>query len=565
MTATKTPLHILVIGGYGEFGGRLAQLLIRDGHNVSVAGRDINKATIFCNTFGGNPVKLDIHTDLHLLSSLKPNVVVDAAGPFQQYGHDNERYRVAKQALSQGAHYLDLSDDGTFTRDISSLDEFAKQRHLFALSGASTTPAITGAAVAYCREQLDSIEKIETSILPGSRAPQGRSVMLAILDQVGNPIPFWRQGAWENHNGWSNPVRKKVHHFSRQANLISTADVVLFPEHFKAKSVLFRAGLEITIMHKSLQWLGSIRAAGYLPNLIAFISPMRWIANLITPLGKDNGGMLVEVVGETRIKENTIVEGTIEEDISVVFTECQWTLAAAQGQGPFVPAIPARALIRHIETIPPGARAVIEELPLAAYVQAMDDLAISTSFNHAELSRPCRHALGDQWRTLPKTVRNSHRVIDQLQLNGLATITRGSSWMTQLVALIFRFPPEGDHIPVQVSKTRLGESEIWIRDFNGQRFKSVLEGVKSKPHALTTGLITEQFGLLKFRLKLQAIDDAMHFNVVSASIFGIPIPSVFLPISNSREFEKNDTMHFCVELLAPFNIGLIVRYEGWLK
>jgi len=32
----KSKLHVLIVGGYGEFGGRLAKLLLRDGLNVVV-------------------------------------------------------------------------------------------------------------------------------------------------------------------------------------------------------------------------------------------------------------------------------------------------------------------------------------------------------------------------------------------------------------------------------------------------------------------------------------------------------------------------------------------------
>ncbi len=37
-------IKVVVLGGYGVFGSRLAELLIRDGHEVWLAGRDIDKA-----------------------------------------------------------------------------------------------------------------------------------------------------------------------------------------------------------------------------------------------------------------------------------------------------------------------------------------------------------------------------------------------------------------------------------------------------------------------------------------------------------------------------------------
>lgn len=147
MTDLKSTLHVLIIGGYGEFGGRLSQLLLRDGLSVVVAGRHFNKAEQFCKANGGTPLKLDIKTDLHLIETLNVDVVIDAAGPFQSYGDDDQRYLLAKRTLDCGAHYLDLSDDGEFSYGISCLDKFAKQQKCFALSGASSTPALSGAVV----------------------------------------------------------------------------------------------------------------------------------------------------------------------------------------------------------------------------------------------------------------------------------------------------------------------------------------------------------------------------------------------------------------------------------
>lgn len=576
MTSAKSTPHVLIIGGYGEFGGRLAKLLQRDGMSVVIAGRDFNKARKFCRANGGTPLKLDITTDLILIETLDVDVVVDAAGPFQSYGQDQQRYHLARRTLECGAHYLDLSDDGKFSSGISCLDTLAKQQQRFALSGASSTPALSGAVVTALQENLCSIEKIETSILPGSRAPQGQSVMSAILDQVGNPVSFWRDGAWEEHIGWSTPVRKRINDtLCRNANLINAADAVLFPKHFNARSVIFRAGLAMPIMHLSLQWLGALRSYGLLPNLTKFIAPLRWCANRLVAFGSDHGGMLVEVIGKRKsastlndgqLHELSAIESATEETLSndSHLVSSTWCLSAEPGQGPFIPTIAIRAILRNIHQVPSGARACIGELPLQKYAQAMDDLGVHTHSHTQALNYLFADVLGEQWHTLPEAVRNTHSVIDKKTLKGFAKITRGSSWVTKLIAAVFRFPASADKVSVEVTKTRSANSEVWVRNFNGQKFKSTLSSVAEFRLQSTDQCIREQFGLLKFVLGLNADSSGLHFPVVSGSCIGIPIPKVFLPASNTREFEKDGTMHFCVELLAPFKLGLIVRYEGWL-
>ena len=83
-------LTVLVVGGYGVFGGRLVRLLRREpGIRVLIAGRSLDDAKRFCRHHGGEPLRFDRHGDLAAqLAAARPDVVVDAAGPFQAYGDD---------------------------------------------------------------------------------------------------------------------------------------------------------------------------------------------------------------------------------------------------------------------------------------------------------------------------------------------------------------------------------------------------------------------------------------------------------------------------------------------
>ena len=102
-TARGTPLRVLILGGYGTFGGRLARLLRdEDGLALILAGRDLEKARAFA---GGQanalPARVDRDGDLVAqLAPLAPDVVVDASGPFQAYGP--RPYRVAEACLALG-------------------------------------------------------------------------------------------------------------------------------------------------------------------------------------------------------------------------------------------------------------------------------------------------------------------------------------------------------------------------------------------------------------------------------------------------------------------------------
>src|SRR4051812_29367759 len=90
-------MKVLILGGYGVFGGRLARLLadIPDIELV-ICGRSLPRAEKFCGDYRGQarvqPLQLHRQDIAKALASQKPDLVVDASGPFQSYG-DN-RYLV---------------------------------------------------------------------------------------------------------------------------------------------------------------------------------------------------------------------------------------------------------------------------------------------------------------------------------------------------------------------------------------------------------------------------------------------------------------------------------------
>lgn len=55
---------VLVLGGYGVFGGRLSRRLVARGIDVLVAGRSLERARTFCAEHGGRPLAADRDGDL---------------------------------------------------------------------------------------------------------------------------------------------------------------------------------------------------------------------------------------------------------------------------------------------------------------------------------------------------------------------------------------------------------------------------------------------------------------------------------------------------------------------
>ncbi|MFY8145021.1 MAG: saccharopine dehydrogenase NADP-binding domain-containing protein, partial [Rhodobacter sp.] len=155
-------MKVLVVGGYGVFGERLARLLLRDGHQVTVAGRDLAKAKALAAQLGCGAQRIDRKGDLGTLAD--HDVVIDAAGPFQMQGDDP--WRLVRAAIRARVHYLDLSDSADFCTGISVMDREAKAAGVCVISGLSTVPALSSAAVhALAAGQTPRV--IDVAVLPG--------------------------------------------------------------------------------------------------------------------------------------------------------------------------------------------------------------------------------------------------------------------------------------------------------------------------------------------------------------------------------------------------------------
>jgi hypothetical protein len=535
--------RVLVLGGYGVFGARVAMGLVQDDWDVIVAGRNLAQATAHCAVHGGTPMMLDRDApDFAVqVAAMAPFAVVDAAGPFQAYGAPD----VALAALAAGAHALDLSDDATFTMAISALDGAARERGLVVISGVSTVPALSSAIAADLVEGLRDVHLIDSTILPGNRAPRGLSVIRAILAQAGQPLTLWREGP-VTETGWGRAHRVGLtlpdHRLRpRPASLIGAPDLHLFPAHFRARNVTFHAGLELGVMHHGLRLLAMPVRWGLIGTITPLARILQWMANLLKPFGTDAGGMRVRVLGLGP-------DGPVER---------VWTLIATGGDGPQIPAMPARLLLAKLRdgAVAPGARAAVAVFTRAEAEVALHRHQIVTGRSETPAPHLFATALGPAFTRLPAAVQDLHSVMDQRCWTGQAQVTRGAGWLARVVAWIMRFPPAGAAVPLTVRMERRGETERWTRDFAGRKFRSTLR--------LRDGQMTERFGILTFTIGLQVQDGALHYPVTAGRALGIPIPAFALPRSVTTETAGADRAQFDVGLHVPL-IGLIVRYRGWL-
>jgi hypothetical protein len=543
-----------VVGGAGAFGARLvAGLAATTDLAVIVAGRDLARAEAVarCVPDGrGRAARLDAtRANAVALRALGAGVVVDAAGPFQ-----GGVPALARAAIEAGLPYLDLADGRDFVAAFSALDAAARARGVVALTGASSTPALSNAAVDALTADWHSLETVRVAIVPGNRAPRGLSVMRAILSYAGRPVRVLRAGLWQNRPGWGLLRRIAVPGLGRRfASLCETPDLDILPGRFPGlRTALFRAGLELPVLHLGLSLASLPVRWRLLPSLLPFAHPFLAMAGWLDRFGSDRGGMSVEVLGR---------------DAAGRPTRSVWSLVAEAGDGPFVPTLPALAAIRRLTDpaaapIPPGARPCVDVLSLADIEAEMRRLAIRTRRDTDHPVPLFERVLGAGFARMPEAVRALHGSVGDGAFRGRAEVLRGRGPGVALIALLFRLPPALADGPVRVGMESDPEAgaERWTRRFPDRRFSSRMQ--RAGPDG--SGRVREWFGPFAMDLAVSAHADGLDMVVTGWRFGPLPLPHVLRPTTRALErVDAQGRFRFDVALFLPL-VGLLVHYRGWL-
>jgi hypothetical protein len=239
-------------------------------------------------------------------------------------------------------------------------------------------------------------------------------------------------------------------------------------------------------------------------------------------------------------------------------------MIAEGDDGPFIPSMAAEAIIRHcVAGRPPaaGARPATRDLELSDYELLFARRRIYTGVrNSVPAAAPLyRRILGDAFDTMPAPWRAMHDFKDGLTAGGIACVDRGTGLLARLVAGMLGLPRAGDNVPVKVTFTARRGVEIWRRQFADRSFVSTQDQGRGR----FEHLLCERFGPLRFGLALVTENERMLLIVRRWSIFGVPLPRAWAPVSTAYEFVGEARFNYHVEVGHPLT-GLIVRYRGWL-
>jgi hypothetical protein len=357
-------MRVVVLGGAGNFGARIVRAL-RDEPSIELISAGRRKQPVpgaeAVTVVSLNTQATDFSSQL---AALRPGLVIHCVGPFQGQG-----YHIAKASLACGAHYLDLADGREFVAGFAAaLSQEAKVAGRCAISGASTLPALSSAAVDALGESMSSLERVEIAIAPGQLAPRGPATLAAVLSYLGRSFPVWRHRRWERAWGWMGLRRVRFAFARRWGAHCDVPDLGLFPQRYSTlASVTFHACLEVGLQHFALWCLAALRRCGLPLPVERWATALDRCAGIFDAFGGPFGGMRVSIVGV---------------DASGHRLRRTWQLTAPAVHGPEIPCMAAILLARRIlqgAPLPSGAFACMGFLTLQDFAPEFERHGITTA------------------------------------------------------------------------------------------------------------------------------------------------------------------------------------------
>lgn len=559
---TTGECRIVIVGGYGVFGGRLALLLSRNSSlTLVIAGRSIDKARRFIAGLPLSTARLEAarldrdHDPEAALAALAPDVVVDATGPFQIYGRDP--YRLVRATLAANASYLDLADSPDFVAGIEQFNEEAVRRGVYLLSGVSSFPVLTAAAVRALCDGMETIDCVRGGIAPSPYAGVGLNVIRAVIGYAGQPIQLIRDGQVRTAHAFTESLRYTIAPpgllplRNTRFSLVDVPDLLLVPRADRRIATLWMgAGPVPEILHRALTALAWLVRLRLLPSLSPLASLCYWAINRLR-WGEHRGGMFVEVAG--RGAEGQMLARS-------------WHLLAEGDDGPLIPSMAiAIIVLKALAGTPPqpGARPATDALELGDYDEMFAARTISTGYrdDSGVSSWPLyRRLLGDAWMALPPRIRELHALDGQMTARGIARVENGRSLLSRIIRNLVRFPSHGSAIPITVSFRATDGVERWTRRFGNEQFTSLQYAGAGR----NDRLLVERFGPVAAAMALVLDGGRLRLVVRRWSLFSLPLPMRLFPKVDAYEYEQDGRFHFHVAVHHRL-AGQIVLYRGWLQ
>lgn len=301
--------NILIIGGYGEVGGKIAKLLLQNYPNrIWIAGRNIEKAKDFCLQHKNlvRPLQLDVSAKVHPEQLENVSLVIMCL--------EQKDTTFAQLCLNEGIIYIDITASYTFLKKLEALHSLAVQKHSTAIFSVGMAPGLTNLMAMHAARQLSSLEKMHISILLGAGDTHGTAAILWILQQLNKPFNSYNNQKVANFTNKRTVKFKKIG--KRSVYQFNFSDQHTLTKHFPSIPIVTRLGFDVEPLNKFVSFLQKSRIA----CLLKFNGIQILLASLIQKIkiGSDVCGIQIEAIGKKHYKEASFTLDFLDRDESLV-------------------------------------------------------------------------------------------------------------------------------------------------------------------------------------------------------------------------------------------------------
>lgn len=253
---------ILLVGGYGVVGRRIAALLAPEFPNqVLIAGRHLERAEALCKNMGhGARVRsLDVRDTASIERALAGVETVVSCVAQQDLG-------LLSQTVSRGLAYTDISPRLAFWRAGHALQQQAVQTQARVVLGAGLSPGISNLMARKLAAEIGPVRRVETDILLSLGDEYGPDSLRHVFDALSQPFTVFVNGRLLDATPFSDGVRVAFSEpvGTRTAYLFPWSDVVSYPDTLGAHTSIGRFALDPSWLGRTAELLVRVGARTWL-------------------------------------------------------------------------------------------------------------------------------------------------------------------------------------------------------------------------------------------------------------------------------------------------------------
>ncbi|HKU38126.1 MAG TPA: saccharopine dehydrogenase NADP-binding domain-containing protein [Polyangiales bacterium] len=305
---------ILLVGGYGVVGRRIAALLAPDfPDRLVIAGRNLSNAEALCTTLGhgARARALDVRDEATLQRALTGagTIVSCVAQPDQG---------LLRESIARGLAYTDISPRLAYWRPDERLKEHAVRTGARVVLGAGLSPGISNIMARKLAVELGPVESIETDIFLSLGDEYGPDSLHHLVDSITQPFTLFEHGRLRSAAPFTAgvsiafpaPVGR------RTAYLFPWSNVVSYPHTLGAKTSIGRFALAPAWLGAAVSVLVRSGARTWLKRLGGTAGTSAIIDRLKRKYaGDDAYALVVRVQGRTGVRETSLA-GAHQADVT---------------------------------------------------------------------------------------------------------------------------------------------------------------------------------------------------------------------------------------------------------